>query len=69
MVHDLMTLGAGVYLGFLLTALVHVAHEMRTAARTAEAAGRLATAALKRTRGDAYLAGFLIYKLTHRRTA
>lgn len=65
--NELLILAAGLYLGFAITAALHMVWAARDAARAACRARAASTAALKRVTGDRYLAEFQLDRLTCRR--
>ncbi|MFJ2708861.1 hypothetical protein ACIO3R_37525 [Streptomyces sp. NPDC087428] len=65
--HEVLILAAGLYLGFVITAAVHMLWAADQAARAARAGQAAATAALKHAVGDRYLADFQLDRLIHGR--
>ncbi|MET7643022.1 hypothetical protein ABZS83_05135 [Streptomyces sp. NPDC005426] len=65
--HEVLILAAGLYLGFVIAAVVHMVWVARDATRAARRAQVAATAAVKRTAGDRYLAAFQLDRLIHGR--
>ncbi|MGW0933634.1 hypothetical protein [Streptomyces sp. NPDC002666] len=65
--HELLILAAGVYLGFAVTAAIHMVWAGIDAGRAARTGQAAAAAALKRAAGDRYLADFQLDRLISRR--
>ncbi|MFG2670517.1 hypothetical protein [Streptomyces sp. NPDC048445] len=65
--NEVLILAAGLYLGFVITAAVHMVWAGVDAARAARAGQAAATAALKRAAGDQWLTAFQLDRLICRR--
>ncbi|WP_326593851.1 hypothetical protein [Streptomyces brevispora] len=65
--NEVLILATGLYLGFVITAAVHMVWAGIGAARAARSTQAAATAALKRAAGDQWLTAFQLDRLIHRR--